>query len=124
MKKILLNSRPAKYYKNKQQGMSKLQSALKAGYSKNTAVQNTNKIESSLIYKEVEKALSYKEEILKKTTLSEIADEQMKVVLQDGDLGAKNKAIDQVVRVLEPENAGGDAEERVIIVLREPDKIE
>lgn len=118
MNKLNLNSRPAKYYKNKQKGMSKLQAALKAGYSKNTAVQNTNKIENSLVYQEVEKALSYKEEILKKTTLSNIADEQLKVVFQDGDLGAKNKAIENVMRVVEPESSGGEQDERVIIVLK------
>jgi 23S rRNA-/tRNA-specific pseudouridylate synthase len=118
MKKINKNTRPAKYYLNKQKGMSKKDAALQAGYSLNTAIGNVGKIESSLAYQEVEKALSYKEEILKKTTLSEIADEQLKVVYQDKDLGAKNKAIENVVKVVAPETADSD-DEKVIIILKE-----
>jgi hypothetical protein len=116
--KLNLNSRPAKYYKNKMKGMSKAEAARRAGYAKSVAETDTNNIENSLVYKEIEKALSYKQELLQKTTLSEIADEQLKVVRQDGDLGAKNKALENVVKTLEPENYH-DEEEKVIIVLKQ-----
>lgn len=116
--KLILNSKVAKYYKNVQKGLNKKEAALKAGYSLNTAQFNTPKIEQSLAYQQVERALSYKDEILKKTTLEEIAREQLSVVFQNENLNAKNVAIKQVVDTIEPENRSDDGDDRVIIVLK------
>lgn len=115
---LVLKSKVAKYYKNKMKGMNKKESALKAGYSLNTAQYNTPKIEQSLAYQQVERALSYKDEILKKTTLEEIAREQLSVVFQNENLNAKNVAIKQVVDTIEPEHRGDDSDDRVVIVLK------
>lgn len=119
MKKIERNSRIGKYVINRQKGLSKRKSALQAGYSLNTANYNLNKIEGSLQYAQAVKELSYKDELLKKTTLEEIASEQMKVVRQDGDLGAKNKAIENVTKVLEPESAGNGDDDKIIVILKQ-----
>lgn len=118
MKKVNLNSKPAKYYKNKMKGMTKKESALKAGYSMNTAVQNTNKIEASLVYQEVEKALSIKEELEKKITKAELMDEQVKIIKQDANLGVKQQGIENAQKILEPENNPEREEDKVIIVLK------
>lgn len=113
-----LQSKQAKYILGIRKGKTKKKAALDAGYSYNTAVQNTDKIEKSLTFQRLEKALSYKDELLKKTTLEQIAQEQLKVVFQDENLNAKNTAIAQVVETLEPKGDTTDYEERVLIVLK------
>lgn len=111
-----MSSRPVKYILAKRKGMSKRKAMLEAGYSPRSLT-NTNKIENSLIYKEAERQLSYKDEILKKISKEELADEQLKIVLQDENLNAKNVAIKQVSDVIEPKEAEESYEEQVIIVL-------
>ena len=113
VKKIQLKSRPVRYIMAKRKGMSKRKAMIEAGYS---SPNNSNKIENSLIYKEAERQLSYKDEILRKITKEGLADEQLKVVLQDENLSAKNQAIKQVSDVIEPENTES-FEEQVVIVL-------
>lgn len=118
MKKVSLQSKPAKYILGIRKGKTKTKAALDAGYSLNTAMQNTDKIEKTLAFQQLNKQFSYKDEILKKTTLEEIASEQLKVVFQDENLNAKNTAIAQVVETLEPKGDTTDYEERVLIVLK------
>ena len=113
-----LKSKPAKYLIGVQKGKSKKQAALDAGYALTTANHSVDQIEQTQQYCEVYKALSYKDELLKKTTLGEIADEQLKVVFQDRDLGAKNMAIKQTVGTIEPEKGMTDTEEQVLIILK------
>lgn len=112
MKKISMSSRPVKYYMAKRKGLSKRKSAEVAGYYPT----NITKIENSAIYKEVEKQFSYKDELEKKITLNTLADEQLKIVLQDRDLSTKQRAIEQVQKTLEPEH-NETYEEQVVIVV-------
>jgi hypothetical protein len=113
MKKISQNSRPVKYFMAKRKGLSKRKSAEIAGYYPT----NISKIEGSAIYKEVERQFSYKDEILQKMSKRELAEEQLKVVLQDENLNAKNQAIKQVTDVIEPKEESEFIEESVVIVL-------
>lgn len=61
---------------------------------------------------------SYKEELIKHITLAQIAEEHMKVMTQDKDLGAKNTAIKMALEKIEPENAPQQDQEKIIVFLK------
>lgn len=111
-KLIQENPRIKKYFDNRRKGMNKKDSAISAGYPDGS---NVSKIEASKTFEAL--ASTYKEALLKETTLESLAREQMKVVLQDGDLGAKNTAIKQVMERIEPDKVQEEKEEQVIVVL-------
>ncbi len=61
---------------------------------------------------------SYKEEILKKITMAQIAQEHIKVIVQDKDLGAKNTAIKMAYEKIEPDETNLDTPDKVLVILR------
>ena len=67
---------------------------------------------------ELKLQIGKKDELLKKISISDIAEEQKKVILQDRDLGAKNVAIKQALSKIEPDDTPGNEDDKVIIVLR------
>jgi phage terminase small subunit len=114
MMKINKSSKQFKYYEAKKLGKSKKESALQAGYSENTA-RIPQVIEQSQAYQVIER--HFKEELLGKITISEVADELVKNIRQDVQLGAKNEAIKIALNKIEPEDIPQD-EEQVIILLK------
>ena len=112
-KKTDLNTRVGKYFIAKQNGSSKTEASIIAGYPSPT---HTTRIEQSGAYRAIEK-LYYKDELLKQITLRQIAEEQIKNIIQDSDKGAKNKAIEMALNRLEPNEMPSDENDGVIIVL-------
>lgn len=113
-KKADLNSKAGKYFLNKQKGLTKTKSAELAGYAQ--PEKHLQQIEQTATYKAIEKK-HYVDVIQDKISLEQIADEHIKVIKQDKDLGAKNKAIEMAVNKIEPDNQKPD-EEQVLVVLR------
>jgi len=112
--KIDLDSRIGKYYVNRKKGMNKTKAQIEAGFL-DTA--HASRIEKTKTYKEIDK-LFYKEALMSKITLSELADEHLKNIKQDQDKGAKNRAIEMALERIEPDKAQRD-EEKVMVVLKE-----
>jgi hypothetical protein len=113
-KKPDLNTKTGKYFLNKQKGLTKVKSAELAGFAQ--PEKHTHQIEQTALYKAIERK-HYSEVLQDKITIEQIADEQIKVIKQDKDLGAKNKAIEMAVNKIEPEDQKPD-EEKVIVVMR------
>ena len=113
-KKPDLTSRAGKYFLNRQKGLNKRQAQLQAGCKDG---QHSYAIENSKTYKTIEKYF-YKDALLSKITLHELADEHLKNIMQDEDRGAKNKAIEMALSRLEPDKVMQDRDDEVTIVLR------
>ena len=111
-KKPSLNNRPGKYFINRTKGHNKTESARLAGYL--SPSKNTGKIERTQQYQKI--IAYYKDTLLDKISLAEIADEHIKNIIQDVDRGAKNKAIEMALHKIEPEVRGGDGEHEMILV--------
>lgn len=60
----------------------------------------------------------YKDKLLKKMGMEDVADEQIKVIKQDRDLGAKLNAIKFYTERVEPEVREESDDEKMIVVLR------
>ena len=108
-------ARIIKYVVNRAKGLNKKESAIAAGYSEKG--NPTTRIEKTQAYQEVVKEY-YKDKVLGKITLDEIADEQIKVIRQDKDLNAKNTAIKNVVEKIEPDDAPLEENDQVLVILR------
>lgn len=113
-KKADLNTRIGKYYINRQKGMNKKESQLAAGFAD---PMHPTRIEATKTYKAIEQRY-YKDELLKQISLTDIATEQIKNIMQDNDRGAKNKAIEMALDRIEPESGGAEIEEKVVILLK------
>lgn len=111
--KVKLNGKPAKYFLNRQKGMNKKDAAVAAGYTDNN---NQTKIEQSDTYQAIEK--HYKNALLDKVSLDDIAEEHIKNIKQDKDRGAKNVAIKMALEKIEPEAKRDDDDDRVMVILR------
>lgn len=112
-KKADLNTRMGRYLLAKSVAKTKEEAMRIAGYSHQDTPQ---RIEKTQTYKLLEKTY-YKDELLRKMTLEEIADEQIKVIKQDKELSAKNKAIEMALKKIEPEDNVSDVTNNVMIVL-------
>jgi hypothetical protein len=111
-----LDSKIGQYYINRKvKKMNKTDAQLSAGFADRT---HATRIEETKTYKELEKQFGYREEILQLITLKQIAEEQIKVAMQDKDLSSKNTAIRQLVDKVEPNAPQEDREERVLVVLK------
>ena len=109
-----LDTKAGKYFVNRKvKKLTKKDAAIAAGYYPT----NTYSIERSKTYKALEEKY-YKTELLKKIALSDIADEQIKVIRQDKDLGAKNVAIKQALSKIEPDEIQGGEDDKVVILLQ------
>lgn len=113
IKKPDLNTRVGKYFLAKQKGMTKKDAQIVAGFSD---VQHPDRIEKTQTYKAIEQVY-YADELLKLISKEDIAKEQVKVIIQDRDLSAKNNAIKQALEKVEPEDQKA-VEDRVVVVLR------
>jgi len=109
-----MTSRTGKYFLAKRVCKSREQAMRVAGYHHGD---NPARIESTKTYQAIEK-LYYKDEVLKKMTLAEIANEQVKVIKQDINLAAKNQAIKNVMERVEPETNPNSGNTQVLIVLK------
>jgi len=115
-RKINLDSKPAKYFHALRTGRAKTkaEASTLAGYrSENHA----SRIEQTQTYQELEKVY-FKDELLKQTSLVNLAKELLKNVEQDQDRGAKNKAIEIALKKIEPETNTSEEEDRVLVILR------
>ena len=114
IKKPDLDTRIGKYFVAKKQGKNKTEASIVAGYPTAT---HTTRIEATKTYQALEKAY-YNDELLKRISLGQIVDEQIKNITQDNDRGAKNKAIEMALNRLEPLGMPVNNEEEVVVVMR------
>lgn len=78
---------------------------------------NASHIMQSQNYQALEKS-TYKEEILKYISMAQIAEEHIKVIKQDKDLGAKNTAIKMAYEKIEPEGVVSNEKEKILVILK------
>lgn len=112
-----LDSRVGKYFISRKKGKSKRESARSAGYSEAQSLINPGRIEKSKAYQELEK-IHYKDKLLEKITIEQIAQAHADNILQEDDRGARNKAIEMAIHKLEPDKVVDD-EDRVFVILKE-----
>lgn len=113
--KIDVNSKQFKYYQAKKTGKTKKESALIAGYTPAVA-ESPNIIEVSQKYQAIEK--HFKDELLAKITLSEVADALIDNIKQQTDRSSRNRAIEIALNRIEPDKIAND-DEHVVIVLKQ-----
>ncbi len=114
VKKADLNTKIGKYFIAKQQGKTKREAQVVAGFAD---TQHPTRIEATKTYQAIEQ-LHYKDELLKQISLRDIALEQIKVILQDDDLGAKNTAIKNAMDKIEADKILSDEADKVLVILR------
>jgi hypothetical protein len=112
MKKVLAKARVVKYVKGVRSGLTKKESAIRAGFPD---ASNISKLEKTEAFMEVER--HYRDALLDKITLDDVAEEHIKNIKQDEDRGAKNKAIEMYYNKVEPEKVSENKEDRVMVVL-------
>jgi len=96
-KKPDINSRIGKYFIARNQGKTKTEASITAGYPSPT---HSTRIEQTRTYQAIKQY--YRDELLRQITLQDIAKEQIKNILQDSDRSAKNKAIEMALNRIEP----------------------
>lgn len=114
-----LDTKVGKYFVARTKGMKKGEAALAAGYAD---VMHTPQIEKSKTFKELEK-MYFKDALLMKISMPELAKEMTKVIRQDDDLGAKNTAMKMALDKIEPETRMAGDDNRVLVVLSDPNQI-
>jgi hypothetical protein len=112
-KKAKLNTKSGKMWMEIQKGKTPTQAAKAVGIDP----KNASHIMKTDNFQALEKS-SYKEEILKHITMSQIAKEHIKVMTQDGDLGAKNTAIKLAIEKIEPQGTVHEEPEKVVVILK------
>lgn len=100
-----------KLFLAQQKGLKDIDACKVAGI----APKNITNLEATKNYQRCEK--SFKDAILDKTTINNLADELLKNIVQDNDKGAKNNAIKMALDKIEPDNIQAQAQQ-VNIVLR------
>lgn len=108
-----LDTKAGLYLAAKIKGMKKGEAALAAGFS---SVTHTARIEKTKTYKALEQKY-FREVMLSKMTKDDIADELIKNIKQDKELGAKNKAIEIALDKIEPQDHLEDAGDKVMVIL-------
>lgn len=115
-KKADLNTKAGKYFIAKKRGMNKKNAAIAAGYNPT----HTTAIEQTKTYQEIEK--KYKDVLLEKITMDEIASAHADNITQAGatsvDRGARNVAIKMAKDWIEPDDTAGDSDDKILVVLR------
>lgn len=101
-----LDSKIGQYYVARKQGKNKTQAQLVAGFAD---TMHASRIEKTKTYELLEQKF-YKDELLGKISLAELADEHVKNILQDEDRGAKNKAIEMMMKKVEPDDVPNEVE--------------
>lgn len=112
---IDMNSKAAKYFvAHRIEGKKKAQAIRVAGISDPRNAQN---IERTKTYQTLDR--KYAEVVMEQISMEEVAAEHISNIKQDGDRGAKNVAIKMLLDRVEPEALQRDADEQVIVVLRQ-----
>jgi len=113
-----LNSKVGKYYvARKKQGKSRNEALAEAGY------RPTGKnIEKTDGFQAIEKY--FKDEVVVKMSVAQVADELVKNIKQDKDKGAKNTAIRTYLDKVEPDVIQSDGEKDVVFIVRQAKVIE
>ena len=112
-KNINMDTKVAKYFVARRiKGMGKVKAAQAAGISK----ENTTNYERMPTFQALEER--YKDKLLKHIGLDETAQEHVKVIKQDKDLGAKLNAIKFFAERVEPEQNTSEDDDKMIVVLR------
>ncbi len=112
-KAINMESKVAKFFvAQRVKGMPKYKAAKAAGIS----LENTTNYERMPAYKALEE--KYKDKLLKHIGLDKVAEEQVKIIKQDRDLGAKLNAIKFYAERVEPEVKEDSDDDRMLVVLR------
>ena len=111
VKKPDLNSKIGRYFVARKKGINKTQSALMV----NEDPRNSTRLEKTKTWKALEQRF-YKDELLEQITLEKLAKEHIKNILQDKDLGAKNKAIQMAKEYIEPSTTIKEEKEEVIVI--------
>lgn len=114
-KKPDLNTKVGKYYAARMSGKTKKDAQIAAGYK---GVNNSTQIERTKTFQ----ALAYKDELLNKISLSEIADAHADNIRQEGDRGARNTAIKMAYEKIEGQETP-EREEKVVFIMATPDKV-
>lgn len=114
--KDLKNTRAGKYLVARSKGLPKAESARVAGYTENTALHNTDKIEATQVYQALDKKF-FRDELSAQITMQEIGEELVKNIKQDMNLGAKNQAIQMALDKLEPDDVGGESDDKILVIL-------
>ena len=113
-----LNTKVARYYVARKKGNTIKESKAIAGYSTDSHTE----VEKTKEYQKI--ARHFKDHLLEKITLDNIADELKKNILQDTDKGAKNNAIKLALEKVEPEQYKDDDDKNVLVVLKPVTPIE
>lgn len=112
-KNINMESKVAKYFVARRvKGMGKAKASKAAGIS----LENTTNYERMPTYQALEE--KYKDKLLKHLKLDEVAQEHVKIIKQDRDLGAKLNAVKFYTERVEPEVRQESDDEKMIVVLR------
>lgn len=114
MKKPKANSRVAKYFVARQEGKSKGEAQIVAGFPD---TKHASRIEKTEEFKDLEKKY-YSEVLLNEISLEQIAKEHVKNIKQDQDRGAKNKAIEMAMARIEPDKVAPEKEEQILVVMK------
>ena|SRR3990167_3188645 len=116
-KSIDLNTKVAKYYLNRRKGMKKTEAAISAGYADGkqcTEAEKTKEYQKLQVY--------FKDELMKQTTVQEIASLLHRNMSQERDIGGSNNAIKLALEKLEPNEHHEDDGDRVVVILKEVEK--
>jgi hypothetical protein len=108
-----LESKVGKYFLGLKAGKTKSRAVLEAGYSYTNSI---DRVEASKGFQALK--AYYKDELTKRMTIGQIADEHMKVMMQDNELGPKMAAIKIALDKIEPEEHKSDDDERVMVILK------
>lgn len=113
--KIDLNSKAAKYFfGHTKEGKTKTQAMIAAGFG---SASNITNVERTHTYQALK--AKYADKLESILSMDDVAAEHKKVILQDRDLGAKNKAIQMYAERVDPVEAEkGEDDDRMIVILR------
>jgi hypothetical protein len=110
-----MKSKAAKFFvAHRIEGKNKSQASKVAGI---TDPRNINKIEVTKTYQTLER--KYAEVLLEKIPIEEVAEAHADNIRQKGDRGARNVAIKMLLDKVEPEALQRDADEQVVVILRQ-----
>lgn len=111
-----LNTKAGQYIIARSQGATKTAAAIYAGVNPT----NIGKFEKTKGVQEL--TAYYKDVLLSRISLDELAEEHLKNIVQDSDKGAKNKAIEMALDRIEPKDTAHEEREQVMVVLKSTSK--
>jgi len=107
-----LSSKVGKYILNRSKGMNKKKAAIAAGYADGA---HTSMIENTNTFVALKR--KYQDILQSEISLSDIAREHVKNILQDDDKSSKNAAIKMALEKIEPEDTPEASDENQMIVI-------